>query len=77
MTLLEQYLEEKFGIMKEDILISPTTNQKKVVQELLLEVEQDGRTENVFGKIEQLKVLGRKGVIVYLNGLSDQTYRAK
>lgn len=77
MTLLEHYLEEKFGIMKEDILISPTTNQKKVVQELLLEVEQDGRTENVFGKIQQLKVLGRKGVIVYLNGLSDQTYRAK
>ena len=74
MALLEKYLEEVFGIMKEDVLISPTTNKKRVVQELLLVVEQSGRTENVLGKIQQLKQFGRKGVIVYLNRISDQTF---
>lgn len=71
--MLEQYLQESFGIMKEDMLISPVTNKKVVVRELLLQVEKDGSSENVLGTLQQIKGLGRKGAIVYLNGLSDQS----
>ncbi|MDT8859887.1 hypothetical protein N0O92_06550 [Alkalihalobacillus sp. MEB130] len=74
--MIEHYLEERFGIVQEDILISPSTNRKATVKEVLHSVEQSGHAEKVLAKIQSIQSLGRKGVIVYLTGLSER-HKAK
>lgn len=69
--MLEKYLQESFGITKFDVLISPLTNKKTTIQQLLRTFEETGRTDNVFKKLQKIQVLGRKGVIVYLTKMSD------
>ncbi|MBP3950471.1 hypothetical protein [Bacillus suaedae] len=69
--MLEKYLQESFGITKFDVLISPLTNKKTTIQQLLRTFEENGRTDNVFNKLQKIQVLGRKGVIVYLTKMSD------
>jgi hypothetical protein len=66
--LIENYLEERFGIVQEDILVSPATNQKATVKEVLRIIEQRGHADRVLRKIKSIQSLGRKGVIVYLTG---------
>lgn len=69
--MLEKYLHESFGITKFDVLISPLTNKKTTIQQLLRTFEESGLTDNVFSKLQKIQVLGRKGVIVYLTKMSD------
>ncbi len=69
-SLIEQYLEERFGIVQEDILVSPFTNKTATVKEVLHTVEQRGHEEKVLEKIQLIQSLGRKGVIMYLSDLS-------
>ncbi|GAE25131.1 hypothetical protein JCM9140_1104 [Halalkalibacter wakoensis JCM 9140] len=69
--MIEHYLQERFGIVQEDILISPLTNKKATVKEVLSTLEERGHIEKVYKKIQSIQTLGRKGVIVYLTGLSE------
>ncbi|MFC0472579.1 hypothetical protein ACFFHM_19350 [Halalkalibacter kiskunsagensis] len=68
--MIEQYLEERFGIVQEDILVSPFTNKTATVKEILHTVEQKGHAQMVLKKLQLIQSLGRKGVIMYLAGLS-------
>ncbi|WP_152608208.1 hypothetical protein [Halalkalibacter okhensis] len=69
--MIEHYLKERFGIVKEDILISPLTNKKATVKEVLYTIEQRGHGDRVLKKIQSIQSLGRKGVIVYLTGIFE------
>ncbi|WP_100371645.1 hypothetical protein [Bacillus sp. FJAT-45037] len=68
---MERYLCIEFGIIKEDILISPISNKKVTIEELINKLEDQGIVEQVMRTIGTIKFLGRKGVITYLTKLVD------
>ncbi|KMJ56090.1 hypothetical protein RYX56_14960 [Alkalihalophilus lindianensis] len=69
--MFTEYLEDQFGILKEDELISPKTNKKISIQKVIILLEEKGKLDQVIETIEAIKSLGRKGVITYLSKFID------
>ncbi|MED1602801.1 hypothetical protein [Alkalihalophilus marmarensis] len=70
--VLTHYLEDHFGIYKEDEIISPKTNKKVPVHRIIHMLEEKGKLQQVSHTIKAIQSLGRKGVITYLSKIIDQ-----